>query len=221
MGSSLFNLQDYSVTEHVFFATGCFLWVLTYVIVIKNIIKKQFVEIPIIAICANFTWEFLWSFIFKTDMGELYIWGYRIWFFMDCFIVYGMFRYGVKQVSINILQKHFNLSIIFCLLSWLVMLFYYIKLYDVPFTHMGANSGYILNVMMSTLYIISFLRYSQPTVFSYLAAWFKGLGTLLITIFCFLRFNDGFLLSMCVITTILDIVYIYILKRNSPLLISK
>jgi hypothetical protein len=210
----LFNLKDYTVAEHVFFAVGCLLWVFTYVIVIRDIVKKKFIEIPIVAVCANFVWEFLWSFVFKTDMGELYIWGYRIWFFLDCFIVYGLFRYGVKQVSIPLIAKYFSTVLTLCILSWGAMLYYYIKLYDAPFTHMGANSGYVLNVMMSALYVTLFLKMNQPQNFSYLSSWFKGVGTILISVFCFMHFTDGFLLSMCVITAVLDIIYISLLYRN-------
>ncbi|MBL4715397.1 MAG: hypothetical protein JKX95_02090 [Bacteroidia bacterium] len=218
--SSLINLQDYTVTEHVMFAVGCLLWVFTYVIVIKNIIKHQFVEVPVVAICANFSWEFLWSFVFQTNMGELYVWGYRVWFLMDCFIIYGLFKYGDKQVSIDSIKKFFKPVTAFCLLCWFVTLYFYIKNYDAPFTHMGAYSGYILNVMMSALYITLILRMKDSIgSFSYLAGWFKGVGTLLITIFCFLHFTDGFLLTMCVITGILDATYIYLFSqlRKQPL----
>ena len=218
--NSLFNLTDYTVTDHVFFAIGCLLWVFTYVIVIRNIVKKRFIEIPIMAICANFGWEFLWSFVFHTDMGELYVWGYRIWFFMDCYIVYGLFKYGVKQVSIPVIKNYFSIITTFGLLAWGIILYFYIKLYDAPFTHMGANSGYVLNVMMSALYITFFLKTNQRDGFSLLAAWLKGVGTLLITVFCFLHFNDGFLLSMCIVTTLLDLVYIFLLQRKQVTVLS-
>lgn len=217
---SLFNIKDYTIADHVFFASGCLLWVFTYVIVIRNIIKKQFVEIPLIAICANFAWEFLWSFVFRTDMGELYVWGYRIWFALDCYIVFGLFRFGMKQVSIPVLKEYFSVITALCILAWTAMLYYYIKLYDVPFTHMGANSGYVLNVMMSGLFITLFLRMQQFHSFSFLSAWFKGVGTVLITVFCFLHFRDGFLLSMCIVTTLLDIAYIFLLHRKQAFIIS-
>lgn len=219
MEHHLFNLKDYTIADHVFFAVGCLLWVFTYIIVIRNIIKKQFVEIPLVAVCANFAWEFLWSFFFRTDMGELYVWGYRIWFFLDCFIVYGLFKYGVKQVVHPLFIKYYHIIVALCIASWGALLYYYIDKWDAPVTHMGANSGYILNVMMSALFITFFLRYNQPGSFSYLSGWFKGVGTILITIFCFLHFTDGFLLSMCVITGILDIIYIYLLHKNhSPVI---
>jgi hypothetical protein len=210
---ALFNLKDYTVAEHAFFAIGCLLWVFTYVIVIRNIRRDKFVEIPIVAVCANFAWEFLWSFVFITDMGELYVWGYRIWFFLDCFIVYGLFRYGVKQVAQPLLVKNYHLIVAASIAAWGVMLYYYIDLYDMPFTKMGANSGYVLNVMMSALFITLFLRLDQPSAFSYLSAWFKGIGTILISIFCFLHFKDGFLLSMCVVTGILDVLYIMLVHN--------
>jgi hypothetical protein len=214
MEHHLFNLKDYTIADHVFFAVGCLLWVFTYVIVIRNIVKKQFVEIPLIAICGNFAWEFLWSFVFRTDMGELYVWGYRIWFLLDCYIVYGLLRYGVKQVDRPLFIKHYHLIVTLCLAAWFAILYFYIDKWDAPITRMGANSGYILNVMMSGLFITFYLRFQQPSSFSYLSAWCKGVGTILITVFCFLHFNDGFLLSMCIVTGILDVVYIYLLHKN-------
>jgi len=214
MLSAIINLKDYTAAEHIFFAIGCLLWVFTYILVIKSIRNKQFVEVPIRAVCANFAWEFLWSWVFVTDMGSLYIWGYRIWFFLDCFIVWGLFRYGAKQIDIPQLAKKFHLWLIFALASWGTMLYFFIKEYDVSITHMGAISGYILNVMMSAMYITLYLRMKDKSGFSYTSAWLKGVGTLLISVFCFLHFgNNGWLLSMCLVTAVLDFVYIGWFKK--------
>ena len=207
----LFNLKDYTIEEHIFFASGCLLWVFTYILVIRAIVKQKFVEIPVICVLANFSWEFLWSFVFKTDMGELYVWGYRIWFFLDCFIIYGLFRYGWKQWRIDYFIKYYIPLLIFGLACWFVNLYYYIDKWDLPVTHMGANSGYILNVFMSLLYPVLLLSRTNTDGFSYLSAWFKGVGTILISVFCFLKFPDQhWLLSLCVITGILDVWYIWI-----------
>jgi len=214
MNEPIINLTDYTITEHVFFALGCLLWVFTYIIVIKAIRQKAWVEIPLIAVAANFAWEFLWSFVFVTDMGLLYVWGYRIWFFLDCFIVYGLFRYGYKQIDIESLRQIAKPLTAFAIACWFAMLYYYIKIYDAPLSHMGAYSGYILNVMMSAMYIPHLLRLGKMQIFSKSAAWFKGVGTLLITVFCFLKFQDGFLLSLCVVTTLLDAAYIYLIMQK-------
>jgi hypothetical protein len=214
MERPIINLADYTVTQHIFFALGCLLWVFTYVIVIRGIRKNDFIDIPLIAVTANFAWEFLWSFVFITDMGSLYMWGYRIWFFLDCFIVFGLFRDGYKQIGIAALRDKSKLIIAFGIACWVLMLYYYIKNYDFPVSHNGVYSGYIINVMMSALYIPMLLRLGDSQQFSKWAGWLKGVGTLLISVFCVLKYNDGFLLSMCAVTALLDAVYIYLVMRN-------
>jgi hypothetical protein len=214
MTTPIINLTDYTVAQHIFFALGCLLWVFTYIIVIRGIKNSAFIDIPLIAVTANFAWEFLWSFVFITDMGSLYVWGYRAWFFLDCFIVFGLFRYGYKQLGVAALRHKSKIIIAFALASWILMLYYYIKIYDFPISHNGVYSGYILNVMMSAMYIPMLLRLGDSQQFSKWAGWLKGVGTLLITVFCFLRYTDGFLLSMCGVTALLDAGYIYLVTRQ-------
>lgn len=214
MDNRIINLTDYTILQHVFFALGCLLWVVTYIIVISAIRRKQFVEIPVVAVSANFAWEFLWSFFFITDMGLLYVWGYRIWFFLDCFIFLGLLHYGYKQMALPQFRSIAKPLTVALLAAWIFMLYFYIRNYDYPISHNGAYSGYILNVMMSALYIPAFLTYGKTLPFNTLAAWCKGIGTLFITVFCFLRYDDWFLLSMCVVTTLLDASYIYAIMRK-------
>jgi len=214
MSTPIINLTDYTVAQHIFFALGCLLWVFTYIIVIRGIKKNDFIDIPLIAVTANIAWEFLWSFVFITDMGSLYMWGYRSWFFLDCFIVFGLFRDGYKQIGIAALRDKSKVIIAFGIACWVIILYYYIKNYDFPVSHNGVYSGYIINVMMSALYIPMLLRLGDSQQFSKWAGWLKGVGTLLITGFCLLKYNDGFLLSMCGVTALLDAIYIYLIMRN-------
>jgi len=210
MKESLLNLKDYTPAELLFFGAGCFLWIVVYYFTLRNITRQKFIEIPLITVCGNIAWEFLWSWVFRTDMGSLFVWGYRTWFFMDCFIVYGLFRYGYKQLTIPALRKHASQLIVFGIAAWLVVLYFYIKNYDAPISKNGAYSGFILNVIISALYISQFFRLSNPQLFSKPIAWSKGVGTALISVFCFLHFTDGFLRSLCVLNALLDGLYLYI-----------
>lgn len=219
MNQPLLNLRDYSPLELITFGVGCLLWIVVYYFTLRNIFGRQFVEIPLVTILGNIVWEFLWSWVFVTDMGSLFMWGYRIWFFMDCLIVYGAFRYGHKQISIPALVRIAPGLMVFGIAAWFPVLYYYIKLYDAPISHMGAYSGYILNVMISATYIPLALRLCDWTLFSYPASWCKGVGNLLINVFCFLHFTDGFLLSLCVLTTIFDVLFLYLFvqaRRQQP-----
>ncbi|MBN8823478.1 MULTISPECIES: hypothetical protein [unclassified Spirosoma] len=211
----MINQHDYTNLELITFGVGCFLWVMVYFFTLRSIRLHRFVEIPIVTIWGNIVWEFLWSWVFVPDMGSLFVWGYRVWFFMDCFIVYGAIRFGYKQISVPLFRQHVGLLTVLGILGWLPLLYYYIAVYDAPLSHMGAYSGYLLNILISALYITQALRLNNWALFSYPAAWCKGVGTLLISIFCFLHFTDPFLLSMCVITAILDGAYIVLFTRQS------
>lgn len=207
----LINLKDYTPYEHICFAVGCLLWVVVYGITIRT---RQFVDIPLISVCANIAWEFLWSWVFVTDMGALYVWGYRVWFFLDCYIVYGLFRYGYKQIIIPGLAPKARLAAVCGIIGWGVMLYFYIKNYDAPISHMGAYSGYILSILMGVLYLTLFLSMNNLGLFSYASVWCAGLGNLLVSLFCFSHFTDGFLLSMCGFTTLLNAAYILVFSRQ-------
>jgi len=215
MHQPFINLKDYTAPELIIFGAGCFLWVVVYYFTIRNILRKQFIEIPLVAVCGNIAWEFLWSWFFVINMGSLFQWGYRIWFFMDCFIVYNLFRYGFKQISIPELKARSKQIILFCIACWLVIFYFYIKNYDEPISKVGAYSGFILNIVISGLYIPEFLRLQDKSVFSLPVAWMKGIGTGLISVFCFMHFTDWFLLSMCIVTAVLDATYIYMFINYS------
>ena len=210
MNPGFINDHSYSVLELILFGSGCFLWIVVYYFTIRNIHRIQFIEIPLATVCGNIVWEFLWSWVFHTDMGDLFQWGYRIWFFMDCYIVYNLFRFGYKQISIPELRKHSQAIIAFGIAAWTPVLYFYIKLYDAPVSHMGAYSGYILNVMISAMYIPLAFRLKNWTLFSYGASWAKAVGNLLINLFCFIHFSDWFLFSLCILTTVFDVIFLVI-----------
>jgi len=212
--NSIINLKDYTPLEHIFFIIGCVAWVIIYVNVIRRMHTVRYIEIPIMAVCANISWEFIWSFLFETNMGSLYVWGYRLWFFLDCYILYGLLKYGSKQLVQEAFRKHFHLIVGVLLACWSFMLYFYIKIYDYPISHMGAFSGYIINWMMSMLFITLFLRTADKSLFSLTNNWLKFIGNLAISTFCFLKFDDWFLFSVIIVNTMLDILYL-VIQLNS------
>jgi hypothetical protein len=212
-GTVWINTTDYTPVELVLFAVGCFGWVIVYLVVARNIIRHHFVEIPWAAVAANVAWEFVWSFIYDTNMGRLFSLGYQIWFFLDVFIVIGLYRYGTNQLSNPKSVPYFRRALTFSILAWTVALYFFRKEgYD---TITGATSGYILNVLMSGLYIVHFLGRGSKEPFAYLAAWSKFLGTGLISVFCFLYWPDKwFLLTLCVVAAVLDVAYIVLFAKE-------
>jgi hypothetical protein len=80
---------------------------------------------PWICVLSNITWVFLWGFTFydQINLGELFIWSYRAWFFLDLFILWGTFKYGRKQIDIPDIKKYF-VPICIGFISFWALLFY-------------------------------------------------------------------------------------------------
>jgi hypothetical protein len=199
------------------FIIGCVFWLLTYIIYIKNIFVHKFVEIPLIVVCLNIAWEFIWSFVFGSSVGDylgkaIQI-GYSLWFFFDCVIFYGILRYGYKQFQTEFFIENAKAIAIMTAIFGLIF-FYTFNLagYD---TEIGTISAYLDNIMISSLYIFLFINHKEKALFSYQVAWYKMLGTGLISVALVWHWNDNyFLMFITTVVLLLDIYYIYIVHKS-------
>jgi hypothetical protein len=211
----LLNLKDYTPTELCLFVGGCFLWVGVYAIYIRNILKYQFVEVPLLGGCANIGWEFVWGLLFKTDMGPLMQWCYRAWFFLDVFIFWSVLRYGKEQLRIPSLQRYFVPLMLFMAGAWAVGLRAMVN--SGLDTSIGATSAYLVNVLLSGSYLVAMLGQTTVKHYSLPVAWLKMLGTGMNTVFMNIHpaySANSFLHFLSILSTVLDCVYIYALTQR-------
>ncbi|AQG80269.1 hypothetical protein [Spirosoma montaniterrae] len=218
MDQPLINFRDYSPVGLLFNGIGCLLWVVAYVVLVIEIRRKKFVEMPAYVAGANIGWEFVWSFIYHPNTGLLYSLSYQAAFFLDCYIFYATLRYGTKQQIHPELTKYFKL---FCIINfgfWILFCFMHrTEGYD---TLNGANSGYIINVILSLQCLFLLLQTKDTSLFSMLLAWSKMLGTGFITISLFFFFPESrFVQLLGIACFVLDSVYIYSLWRRHGKLI--
>ena len=82
------NTKDYTWTEFFFYGAGAFMWVIAYVIYIRNILKYKYVEMPVFAGCCDVAWEFVWSFFAVNNMGMLFQAANYVWFFLDAGFIF-------------------------------------------------------------------------------------------------------------------------------------
>src|SRR5690242_5018587 len=101
----LFNLQQYTAAQLALYATGAYLWVVAYLIYIRNGFKYGVVEMPAFAACGNVGWEFCWALVFTTDLGALSVYAHKAWFFLDLAIFYLVLKYAHKQTDIPLLKR--------------------------------------------------------------------------------------------------------------------
>jgi hypothetical protein len=211
--NDLVNLTDYTILEMSLFAFGCWLWVVAYGVMIRNIHKYKFVEMPLLAGLGNFSWEFVWSWVYETDMGQICVWAYKGWFFLDLYIVFFLIKYAKKQQFSPLINKHITAISIYILVV-LGLLFTFVRMQGLD-TVIGANTAYPLNLFISVLYVMLIARATNPHQFSPWIAWMKMIGTGTNTVFMFLHYPDNYFVhTVGVNIFIIDMIYIYLLNKR-------
>lgn len=201
----------YTPLELFFYLGGFLLWGAAYGSLLVRVHRHRFVEIPALAVCGNVTWEFLWGFVWQVEMlGSTLQWFYRLGCLLDVGILTFTFLYGAKQVTLPVLRRFFRPALLAGLAGWTA--FYWTfrgQGYDLP---LGSNSAYVVNIVMSTLYIGLVLRTPDASLFGATIGWLKGLGTGMVTVFVFLAYPENrFVQTLGVITALLDVTYLAVL----------
>ncbi len=204
----LFNLTDYTPLELILFSTGCFMWIIVYLIYVKNIYSIKFVEMPAIAAGSNFAWEWVWGFANHTDMGLLCQWFYQAWIIIDIYIIYGVLRYGYKQFTFSFSQKNAKA---FTLASIVFFSFvYYFMVEEGWDTSIGSHSAYVCQLILSWFYAANIISAKSIKPYSILANWLRTYGTGIISVFMFIHYpNDHVLHILAVGAFVLDHVFLF------------
>jgi hypothetical protein len=207
------NTCDYTPLQLGLVLVGTIFWNIAYYIIIRDGFKYQFVEMPFLAGASNFAWEFVWGFMLVTDMGKLFVWGLRIWFFMDILIFYLLLKYGYKQLRNQALKRYFHPLEITVFILWIPIFYYMAKEgYD---TSMGAISAYMITIVMASLFIHLRLSNPQGGIFSPYTGWMRLIGNTFMSVFVFLKYPQiHYLQLLCVAVFMLNVVYV-ILQKNA------
>ncbi|PWJ43148.1 transmembrane-type terpene cyclase [Sediminitomix flava] len=206
------NLTDYTVNQQILFLVDAICWMVAYGLAARNVIKYKFLEIPLAALVANFAWELVYSFALVTELGLWAVWGIRAWFLMDVFLLYALFKYGRKQVKNPYVLRYFNVIIIGGIIAWSGIIYLFHEEFGDP---IGGITGYILNIMMSFLYIMLFFNHPQQKALSLGVAVWKMIGTAVIGVAVWIGdVPQPFVIWLAVITFILDLIYTFLLMNR-------
>lgn len=203
---------DYTNFQLFWYLGGFLLWGVAYAWLVFRIPKHRFVEIPVFAVCGNVTWEFLWGFVWHVEMlGQTLQWFYRLGCLLDLFILVCVFRWGMKQWTLPTSRRFFHPIVVASLIFWTVFYWTFRGAgFDLP---LGSNSAYLVNTVMSVLYIGLVLRLRDVSAFSWWIGWLKGSGTLMVTVFVFLTYPESlFTQALGVTCAFLDATYLTVLR---------
>lgn len=174
-------LLGYNKIATILAVAGVLMWVLAYILIFLKGFKDKTYGIPAPAIVMNVTWEFIFLFIYRPDQPFVRIERW-LWLVFDLPNVYLLLRYGRESQTIPEFRKYFSAIVV---LAFALGFFGHITFhqrYDDPG---GADAAYIINYLMSVLFVYLYFARRQATGLkvtglSYGGAWAKLLGTLLI-----------------------------------------
>lgn len=202
-----------SLNHHVDFLLVCQLgmglfWILTYILIIIRGFQDQSYGMPMVAICANISWEFMFAFIYPQN--ELQQKMTMIWFALDLIIVMQYLYYGRKEFKKYLSSMLFYASFFITLgISFLILRVVTQEFNDFD----GRYTAFSQNLMMSGLFIsLLFWRGNLKGQSIYIAI-FKMVGTFFASIAFLFYFRTSFITILAVATFFYDWMYIFLVCK--------
>ncbi len=150
---------------------GGLLWTATYILVIRHGFKEKTFGIPFAALCANISWEIVFTFIHPHSAPQIYI--NYLWFFLDAVIVFQFLKYGRAEFP-KFSRKQFYFVFVLGISIAFSMIYSINSEFD---DWSGAYAAFGQNLMMSVLFIGMLLSRNDLRGQSIYIAIFKMIGT--------------------------------------------
>jgi hypothetical protein len=201
--------------QTIILLAGGICWILTYIFIISKDFKDKTYGMPLIALCANISWEFIFSFIFPHTPPQLFI--NYLWFGLDIIIVIQFLKYGKNEFSDLSSSKLYTLFTFLIVSEFGIILVSSITMGEFK----GVYSAFGQNLLMSILFIMMLFKRNSLRGQSIYIAIFKMFGTGLTSLHYYLYepiSQSSFILpTLFVSIFVFDIVYIYLIikKHNS------
>ncbi len=188
-------LGDLENLPLVLAATGEVLWLVTYVVVIIAGFRQKSYGIPIVAVCGNISWELYLGFYCPWRSQELSqslcpnaataeVWIWRLWFLLDVLILTTLLLYGKQRQVIPQIKRFFYPAVFAGLvLACFANATFFKTFHDLD----GDISAYVINYLMSILFVTMALARPDSNGLPYSVAWTKMLGTASISVSFYLN----------------------------------
>ncbi|WNR44874.1 transmembrane-type terpene cyclase [Paenibacillus roseipurpureus] len=182
-------------------SSGVF-WTIAYVLMIYKSFQDRRPSIPLAALCANLTWQTIFTFIYPIDDLQMLI--NLVWLALNFMIMLQYLAYTTHR-------KHKTIRLLLSLAAaFLIHLSFTGEFQDLQ----GKYLAFGMNFMMSLLFIVM-LRQQGTLGQSVGIGVMKFLGSMCAAIIFYYLFPDSpLLLVLYVFIIILDLTYIIMLKRQ-------
>jgi len=182
-------------------------WTITYLFIIRRSYLDKSYGMPLAALCANVSWEFIFSFVFPHPQPQLYI--DYCWLLFDMVILVQYLLYGKKDFPKNLSPRLFYPSFFITLvLAGLIILLMSYEFKE----FIGIYAAFGQNLLMSVLFISMFLKRDHVRGQSIYIAILKTIGTILPSYLFFTYYPNSYLLILLYLAVLFyDLVYAILL----------
>jgi len=191
---------------------GGLLWTATYILVIRHGFKEKTFGIPFAALCANISWEIIFTFIHPHSAPQIYI--NYLWFFLDAIIVFQFLKYGRSEFP-KFSRKQFYFVFVLGISIAFSMIYSINSEFD---DWSGAYAAFGQNLMMSVLFIGMLLSRNDLRGQSIYIAIFKMLGTCVASLAFYLyrsiAQDSTLFLALFIGIFVFDIIYVVMVYQK-------
>src|SRR3712207_3001751 len=130
------------------------LWTLAYLLIIRQGFLDSTFGMPLAALCANVSWEFIFAFVYPHDLPQRAV--NVVWFSLDLIILVQLLLYGPREFS-GLPRRLFYAAFALALAT----AFGAVSTMTLQFGDFdGAYSAFGQNLMMSVLFVTKIGRAS-------------------------------------------------------------
>ena len=192
---------------------GGLFWSLTYILIVRRGFKDKTFGMPLVALCANISWEAIFSFIYPPDPPQLYI--NYVWFSLDVVIVFQFLKFGRTEFPKFSIKKFYLVSSIILLMAFGIIVIITNELHD----FLGVHTAFGQTLVMSILFIAMLLSRNGIRGQSMYIGICKMLGTGVISLAFYLYqpiSQESILLpSLYVSIFVVDVIYLILLYKKT------
>lgn len=191
-------------------------WIITYILIIYKGWKDKKYGMPMVAICANIAWEFIFTFLYPQN--DLQRWITLTWLVLDVVILMQFLRFAPPEYRRILSKKLLYASFLVTLMFSMLMIFGIIHQFQ---DYEGKYAAFLQNLMMSGLFIGLLLRRGNLDGQSMGIAVCKMIGTLFAAIGFYLYFRTPFMTIISMATLFYDCLYILLIYKMKRKLSTK
>ena len=211
--ADLFN--NLGFIEIFLIVASALLWTGVYIVIIKKLYQNHAPSMPWVCLCMNFSWEFQFAFLVPYP-EPVTRWGIYLWVVFD-FVMYVLdLKYGKyafrQRWGEEYGQKkyYYSVKVGLFVLIFIAILAMNPQWPELPESPMYA--AYIMNTIMSMLFITHMFTKETIEGTSIYQAWFKFLGTVAPSVLGFMWMpGNYFVYVLAIMCAIFDVIYIIML----------